>query len=320
MKPLDIVPLKDAHLGDAAELAAARYRALRGRVPLLPARYGEAAVLLPRLRELAGAAPGVAALRGGRLAGFLVAWLIPSLRGQRAVYSPEWANGAQPDDARRIYQAMYAAMSAHWVADRAFDHFVTLLAHDRDGLEAWQWLGFGYAVVDALRELSPVRGATTDLEIRRAAGEDVEDGLALWLALCRHLAAAPTFLVDARAPDPLRFGAWLGDPANALWLGYRGEQAVAALGLGPASDSACTVIRDDGTASIVNAFTREEVRGGGIGTALLDRALAWARSEGYERCAVDFEAMNIPASRFWLRHFRPVCHSLARHVNENILG
>jgi GNAT superfamily N-acetyltransferase len=210
-------------------------------------------------------------------------------------------------------------MSARWVADRTFDHFVTLLAHDRDGVGAWQWLGFGYVVVDALRDLAPAGDAAADVEIRRAMLDDFGDGLALWIGLHGHLAAAPVFLVDGLKPAPEWFRAWLGDPVNALWLAYRHGEAIAALGLGPATDNACTIIRDEKTTSIVNAFTCEEARGGGVATALLDRALTWARSEGYGRCAVDFEAMNIPAARFWLRHFRPVCYSLGRHVNEHIL-
>jgi hypothetical protein len=28
--------------------------------------------------------------------------------------------------------------------------------------------------------------------------------------------------------------------------------------------------------------------------------------------------MNILAARFWLRHFRPVCYTLVRHVDERI--
>ena len=45
----------------------------------------------------------------------------------------------------------------------------------------------------------------------------------------------------------------------------------------------------------------------------------WARDEGYQRCSVDFETMNTLAAHFWPRHFRPVCYSLGRVVNEHIL-
>ena len=90
------------------------------------------------------------------------------------------------------------------------------------------------------------------------------------------------------------------------------------MGLGPANPRACHIIRDAKTTSITRAFTEARSRNGGIATALLNRSLEWARSEGYERCAVDFEPMNILAARFWTRHFRPVCYALARYVDDRV--
>jgi GNAT superfamily N-acetyltransferase len=87
---------------------------------------------------------------------------------------------------------------------------------------------------------------------------------------------------------------------KAAWLAYRDGEAVAYLGLGPASDDASTIICDEGTTSVSGVFTREDVRGEGIGTALLDRGLRWARERGFERCAVDFE---------------PVCYTVMRCVD-----
>ncbi len=33
-----------------------------------------------------------------------------------------------------------------------------------------------------------------------------------------------------------------------------------------------------------------------------------------DRVAVDFESMNPPARRFWMKHFQPVSYALARVV------
>jgi GNAT superfamily N-acetyltransferase len=66
------------------------------------------------------------------------------------------------------------------------------------------------------------------------------------------------------------------------------------------------------------AFTKASARSKGVATALLNRSLEWARSQGYERCAVDFETMNFLASRFWLKWFEPVCYSLVRCVDERL--
>ncbi len=314
--PLEIVPLYDKHLEDAAALVTAHYRALRERVPSLPSRYEDVSSILPPLRDLAGQAPGVVAMRDGRLAGFLLGMVLPEFRGKRSVYSPEWANAANAEDGGETYREMYAHLSARWVADGCFLHVITLLAHDRQAMDAWHWLGFGLAAVDAVRDLAPVQGTVADVEIRRARLEDLEEAMALNQALERHLVAAPIFVIEERGRE--FHEQWLANSANALWLAYRGGEAVACMGLEPSSPEACYIIRDEKTTSITSTFTQESERNKGIGTTLLNHSLSWARSVGYERCAVDFEPQNIPAARFWLRHFQPVCYSLIRQVDERV--
>jgi GNAT superfamily N-acetyltransferase len=316
--PLEIVPFQEKQSEDAAALACARYRAQRQQVPLLPARFENADNILPRIRDLASQAPGVAAFRGGRLAGYLLGFVIPEFRGKRSAYSPEWANAADMEDSRRIYEEMYSHLSTRWVADGCAIHLVSILAHDRAGLQGWHWLGFGLDAADGVRDLSSVPGLSVDVEIRRAGPEDAGQAVSLLEALRRHLMAAPTFLFRSERSDITQQKEWLGNPGNALWLACQGSEVVACLGQGPASPKASILIDDEKTTSIVSAFTREDVRGGGIATALLNRALDWGRTQGYERCAVDWEPMNILASRFWLRHFQPVSYALERHIDERV--
>jgi GNAT superfamily N-acetyltransferase len=315
--PLDVVPLQVRHLPGATALACRRYRALRETVPSLPPRYEDPQVVLPMLRDLATGAPGVAAVRGGRLVGFLAAFLLPGFRGKRATYSPEWANAAEGAETRRMYETMYTSLAAHWVSDGALTHLIGALAHDRATLEAWHWLGFGMLAADAVRDLSPLPHPAAEVETRRAGQQDAEVCMPLQAALQRHLASSPTYLFT-EGDDGSSYTGWLADPAHALWLAYQDGKAVAYLRIEPANEDACTLIRDPGTASITGAYTMPQARGGGIGSALLDRALGWAREEGYVRCAVDFEPMNVLAARFWLRHFRPVCYALARQIDDRI--
>ena len=316
---VQIVSLEDVHIEDAAGLACARYEALRGRVPCLPARYQDPGIVTPMLHDLIGQAPGVAAIRDRRLVGYLIGFVLAGWRGQRSMFSPEWANAAHQEGSRRIYAEMYAHLSARWVANGCFAHLVAVLAHDGEGIQAWHWLGFGLAAADAVRGLDAIHGVRdpiTDLTIRRGGQGDVERALALDEALCRHLAAAPTFLAYTEPPPKRDSERWLANPANALWLAERDAEVVGGMRFGPASEDACTIIRDEGTSSIVGAFTREHARGRGIAATLLDRGLAWARAEGYERCAVDFEPMNVLAARFWTRYLKPVCYGLYRRVDE----
>ncbi len=315
---LEITPLQDKHLEDAAALVTASYRALRERVPSLPSRYEDVNSILLPLRDLAGQAPGVAAMREGQLAGFLLGMVLPEFRGKRGAYSPEWANAARAEDSREIYREMYAHLSARWVADKCFTHVITLLAHDRETIDAWHWLGFGLTAIDAIRDLTPVQGTSADIQVHRAGLEDIEQAMVLSQALQRHLATAPIFLVPEETLEKEFHEQWLANSDNVLWLAYRGGEVVACMGLEPSNPTACYIIRDERTTSITSAFTTESERGKGIGTALLNHSLDWARTVGYQRCAVDFEPQNISAARFWLRHFQPVCYSLIRHVDERI--
>jgi len=313
---LQITSLQQEHLEDAAALVSARYKTLRERMPLLPPRYEDAGTILSLLRSLTGEAAGVVALRGSRLVGFLSGFVLSSFLGKRSVYSPEWANGAELGESRRVYEEMYARLSARWVADGCFLHAVTMLKHDRAGIEGWQWLGFGLAAVDGVRELKPVQGAAVEVEVRQARVEDVAEVAALGEALERHLAAAPTFWPH----EPQDYEAWLRDPAHTLWLAYEGGEAVGCLGLEPGHTGGCDVVQDEQTITVASAFTQEEARGRGIATALLNRALEWAQAAGYVRCATDFEAMNVVAARFWMRWFEPVCYSLIRWIDERVGG
>ncbi len=311
----DIVPLEAHHLPDAAALACRRYAALREAVPIMPPRYEDPQIVLPMLRDLSARAPGVAAMRGGRLVGFLTGYQLPTFRGKQAAYSPTWANGAEGIDARYIYEAMYTALAARWVAEGYLTHLVGNLAHEDELVVAWQWLGFGMLAADAVRDLSPLPHKNAAVEIRRAGQQDAEVCTMLEAALRRHLSSSPTYLVTEEE-DGSSCARRLADPRHALWLAYEGGEAVSYLRVQPANEDACTLIQDPDTASITGAYTVPGARGVGIGAALLDRALAWARERGYARCAVDFEPMNILAARFWLCHFQPVCYTLARQIDD----
>ncbi len=314
MAPVEITPLREAHLPEAAALVARRYVALRRLRPQLPPRYADPAELLPRLRDLLRRAPGAAALRQGRLVGFLSGYLLDHLRGRPGVFSPEWANAADPDASRPIYEALYDTMARQWFADGRTAHGVSLFADDAAASEAWHWLGFGLGAADALRDLSPLNAPELTMPITRAGPADIAQLAALDDGLHRHLMDAPVCLPLAPPGDYAELVADLADPAYAFWVAWDGDEAAAFMKFGPATDTACTIIVDPGTSSITGAFTRPGLRGRGVAAALLERGLSWARESGYQRCSVDFEPMNTPAARFWLAHFELVCLAHLRQI------
>lgn len=314
MVSFEVTSFEAEHLADAARLVAARYRRLLEQTPVLPARYAEPDVLIPLLREIQEAGSGAVALDEGELKGFLAAWLIPSFRGRRTAFSPEWAHAVAPSGGRRAYEAVYTHLAAAWSTDHYVTHLVGFFPTDRVAIDCWQWLGFGMIAVDAVRGLRPVPARQGEADIRLAGPEEIDSVVALSDALYRHTASSPTFVVGDDEPQRAHYREWLQDPRRAIWLAHQGTRAVALLKIGPANDDACTIIGDEGTASITAAFAAQDIRGKGITTGLLNRSLDWARAHGYTRCAVDFEPMNHWARRFWLQHFEPVCYTFIRHI------
>lgn len=313
---LEIKPFEKAHLEDAAALVIHRYTELCQQEPLLPVRYQHSANILPHLQNMLKAGcPGVAATQNGRLVGFLMGWLMPSFRGKRSTYSPEWANASLLANSRYIYEEMYRVIAGDWAAEKYVAHYLSIFTNDLAGIEALHWLNFGMLSVDAIRSLQRVTAGQNQVEIRHASLDDLEAVIALNEELRQYMRAAPIFFI-AEAYDEEYFIDWIQDSDREIFLAFMKGEPVAFLRVGPANPDVAAIIFDEKTTSIYGAFTKEAMRGQDIGTSLLACAVERARNRGYERFAVDFETMNLLGSRFWLRHFNPVSYSLLRYLDE----
>jgi len=313
-----IIQLREEHLEDAARLVSERYQRLREQMPDLPQRYSDVSSLVPLLQGiLKPGIPGVAAVQGNRMVGFLTAWQMPDFRGKRSIYSPEWANAAVLDDSARIYEALYSRISGDWLAEGYSAHYLSLFPNDLQALQQWNWLGFGMFAVDALRALDPIPVGDTGVHIRRADPQDIEQVMALQDELWAYIKSPPIFLLNERY-DRKYCEEWLQDPAKVVWLACSQDEPLAFMRMGPADEDVCTIIIAEKTTSIYGAFTRAPARRDGIATALLAHALEFSRACGYQRCAVPFEPMNPLGSRFWLRYFQPVCYSFLRNIDDRL--
>ena len=320
MTTYKIESFNEEHLEDASRLFTSRYGIEREYTSLLPSRFENTGSISPLLEDLVHRSPGVVALRKHKLLGFLIGQVIPSWRGKRSIHVSEWAHSVAGKKRRKLFQRMYTQLSAKWVADGCFTHLVTVLAHDREMIDSLFWLGFGMVAVDALRGLHNVNegGSSPDVEIRRAGLDDLELVTSLSAEFQRYMAGSPIYLAPTSRAEKEYHEKWLSNPSNALWLASQEGEEISYMKIGPFSEDAAYIISDEKTASITGAYTREHLRGKGIGTALLNQSLSWARSKGYERCAVDFEPENVLGSSFWLKHFKPICFSLIRQVDHRI--
>lgn len=329
MEALHIEPFDDARLDDASRLLAERHARDRVHEPALPARFAEPdgarAVVVAAWRE--PHARGVAAVRDGRLVGFLLA---------APEFSPIWGRSAwvrlgghavASTESADLYRDLYAALAPHWLALGCFTHYAMIPASDRAALDAWFALSFGQQQAFALREVPTTKLLRPPLddaiELRRAGPDDLDIVMDVAELVAAHQARSPVYgvtLPEHRAEWRAEYAQLLADPAVYLWIAVRAGVALGFAMFTPqeAGDQALYV--PERCCDLLLAGTREEQRGQGVGRALVAQGLAAARDAGYAYCAVDWRTTNLLASRFWPRQgFRPVAYRLTRMIDKRIV-
>ncbi len=327
---VEIVPFTEQFLDDAAVLLAERHRRDRASAPVLSERFatadGAAAVLAAARRQ--PNAYGVAALRAGRLAGFLVG---------ATDYAPVWGRSAwmrfgshalAPAEDADLYRDLYAAIAPHWLRLGCFAQYVEMPTGDRAGLDAWFALSFGQQQAYALRTLAEPAAdpphVVPPITIRRAGPEDLDTMVAMQRIVFDHLGQTP--VLSVRLPEggdawPAAYAQMLADPQSAVWLA---EEPMSGTALGtiviqplPAEDDAPDV--PEHCCYLALAATLPAARGRGISRALVARALGEARASGYACCFTDWRTTNLPSSRLWPRlGFRPLYYRLHRLIDDRI--
>ncbi len=253
---------------------------------------------------------GVAAADGERVLGFMVP-LACVLWGGPAAYIAEWGWAAADGE---MVMALYAAAAPRWVDEGRLLHAITAWAGEPGLEEAWHGLGFGRVVVDAVRDLGPVKEPGAAVLVRRAGPEDAGTLACLERALWEHMAAPPVCRVHPPPGGLADAVERLTDPARPVWFAESDGTDLGFVSLQVEGDTPA-VLRSPGLVYCDGAFVEHEARRQGVGAALLAAALDWAREEGFTGCTVDFESANPEAARFWPRAgFRPVLHFLARRT------
>jgi GNAT superfamily N-acetyltransferase len=310
---MEIVPFQTSHLPEAAALFAGNFKRLRAQVSALPEAMEDVGQVTARLETLVEG--GWAALEHGELIGFLSAHVFDHFRDteRRGAYCPEWGHTALEAAKPAIYRALYRAAASQWAALGCDVHAITLLAHDSAAREVWFWQGFGLAVVDAIRPITPLGNVVPNgLTIRQAAPDDAGRLAVLDTAHWQHYPQPPIFMAPHTSRAAAEFRMFLREPPNGVWLALDGGDAVGFMQFEGHSAGAADIVSADTTIAITGAYVNPLCRGRGVGKALLDAALHEYAGRGFTRCAVDFESFNPEAAVFWMRYFTPVCLSVMR--------
>jgi GNAT superfamily N-acetyltransferase len=332
-----LVPFAEEHIAQAARLLAARQRRDRVSVPELP-RFENAEAACVALREdlAEPGMAGVAALRAGDLAGFLLG--APVLGDPTRVFagfmrprSAEifYSSHAVDGDARDgLYRQMYAALAEGWLRDGLTGHYVTIPA-DPATAEAWLDLGFARFIELGVRSTSGVLAspdaAASAIGVRRAEPADAEAVQALAAELFRSFADTPIivpFMPETDAARRKLVADLLADDACPDWLAFSDGRLVGMQLFVEPTSPEWHLAKQQAPERCVYCFlacTAPEARSRGVGAALFARSMTWAREAGYERCAAHYLTAS-RAAPFWRDlGFRPISQWLCRVVDERAI-
>ena len=317
MARLEIVAFAEDHLDDASQLLAERHRRHRLAEPLLPEGYESPTAARGQIEAVLGGenASGVAAYRGGSMAGFMIG----RSRGEALWGRNAWIDAAGHAAADpEVVRDLYAAAAVRWWKLGLTRQYALVPVFDPHVLDAWWRLGFGQQQVMAIRE---VQSHSWPEHVRQATTNDLDALVALEPLVDQAHRESPVFSEVYRDDDPetLR-GEYIDDLADdaVATLVYEREGRIpGALAVVPIEHSPmhAGLVRPDGQCLLSFAATMPSDRGSGVGLALTEGALAWASESGYSAIATDWRVTNLLSSRFWAhRGFRPTFLRLYRSL------
>lgn len=312
-----------------AAMVAARVRAQRKAVPVLPERYTTVESVLPRLEDLCGKTEVLVLRERERPVGFLGGWHIPQFMGDRdGIFVPEIGFGTdtlQPDRVCGVFEQLYNRQCGSWCRAGALNHAIFTYEQERALRDELFHGGFGGVCMDAIRPAVALRlPVPEDIQVREVTAMD-ESAMKAWKTLCRlhhdYMVAAPVLLGSSEAMTDASLLEWIESKARHAWIVEdRSGEALAYLQMEEKTDGTSMLVEDAASnRAITGAFTLPKARGRGLASLLLDAALTRAAADGMASVSVDFESRNRPAARFWTRHFAPFTFSVLRQVDARAL-
>jgi GNAT superfamily N-acetyltransferase len=318
MAALELLPFADEHLDEAGRLLAARHARQRAAEPLLPARFEDPAAARSEIEATRreGQASGAAALREGRLVGYLLGAPRPQPGWGPNVWVELVGHAVEEPE---VVRDLYGLAAQRWVDDGRTRHYALVPATDGPLVDAWFRLGFGQQHALAVREV-PSHGALPEGFALRLAGPEDLDAVVELDLLERHQIGSPVFSgLTPTDPEEARRDLaeeLAGDGAICV-LAERDGRAVGCAVVAPIERSGPhnNLIQVENACILGYAATLPEARGTGAGLAVTEGVFRWAREQGYGAVAVDWRVTNLLASRFWPRRgFRTTFLRLYRSI------
>jgi GNAT superfamily N-acetyltransferase len=212
---------------------------------------------------------------------------------------------------------MYMALAQEWANQHIHLHLIRHFAHDTLLQETLYQLGFGAILAERLRDCSAV-AERPDMAIR--VEQDVSKLIALQIEHNQYYPHAPIFIQKPTEEQDVRAELEAHAQQGDVFFVYdEQDEPTAYMIVGESTlGGEGFLLERTNTAQIKSAYARPEVRGKGVGAALLQRAIAWSRQQGYERIFVEHETANLYGGNFWSSSFRPYLYASMRYIDTTL--
>lgn len=315
--PYTLVPFTQDYLEPAAALFIENYTYEQEHSPPLPSRVIDEPAWIQSALQSKLANSGVVVVEQNQVLAYMVTGDHFPWKGQQAAIVLEYCHSAIMTKKRQLYQRMYMYLAQEWVNNHIHLHLIRHFAHDTILQETLYQLGFGAILAERLRDCSAVDGRQ-DVAIR--IEQDVSKLITLQLEHNRYYPQAPIFISKPTEKQEVR--AELEEHAqqgDVIFVYYEQHEPCAYMIVGESTiGGEGFLLEQTNTAQIKSAYARPEIRGKGIGTALLQRAIEWSHLQGYERIFVEHETANIYGGNFWGNYFTAYLYASMRYIDTTL--
>ncbi len=238
-------------------------------------------------------------------------------RGQRAAIISEFGHASVRQDRKRIYQHLYAALAEELLSQGVHIHMIGHFSDDLELTEILFQLGFGALVAERLRDLSDVANCADVAIVQEKCWRSIAD---LAVEHTRYYRDSPIFLVKDDAPAAVAKDLEEHQQDGDQLLVYReGDETKAYFIVGRCFGvDEGQLLYGTNTAQIKSAYVMPSARCQGIGRALLQKSIRWARGSGCDRIFVEHETANVFGGNFWQSHFAPYIYFSMRYVDSRL--
>ena len=311
---LEVKTFRKEYIDDASRLFVNSFIYYQKQLPLIPGRIN----ILDEVRaflEQTGENPGFALFKSNKLTGYMLETARGDFMGQKTAFSLDfYSHSSITENKEIIYQKLYEKLADVWIKEGCYAHDINFFAQDKVLGNCFFRLGFGITHFELIRDISPVSYPGTDFKIAKLENEFTVKSL--FKEEHDFYTKSPLFWI---VPQPFNENRE-DEIASGKKEGFAVFDKDDVIGFIFVSkgEAETWLFKDDKNGQIKAAYIKPGYRYKGIGKALLQSVINWAKEKRLERLYVEGESANINGGNFWMRNFTPVSYCVRRCIDQRV--